>query len=237
MPARFKWMNGIKPGKPDYIAMREEIREALIAQDLSPTTLAKELGLDRFYLINYLEGKKKVMEAEKAALIRRRIGLSGDPTESRSKSPRRKEVSDMGQASKGVRFGGYEGAGAWREPGSYGMRTNIPADPSFPEEHQAVFEVAGESHLRGARNGDMLLSLVKHFTVTDGANVLVRKKLGALEQICVHSARVYSDRTELWPATYAFDDETEPLIRDTECCGGGCDVIGIVLKVLNKREG
>jgi hypothetical protein len=225
MSANFKWMTPVKPGKPGYIAMREKIRQAMIDKGFSPTSLAKDAGLDRGYLYDYLVGDKDAMEAEKTASILRQLGLDSRTPLIAGAAPRRKDVGD------GVIFGGYEGAGVWREPKTYSQKTSVPADPRFPVDHQRAYEVSGESHHWGAKNGDLLLVLTKGYTVLEGTNVLVRKRRDDLEQICVYKAHVFDHTTELWPVAYQVDDGIQP-IDARKCQGGDCEIIGAILKII-----
>jgi len=55
--------------------IRQRIQKALDKADISPFTLARELGWDRHHLAEYLKGKKDSLKAEKLMQISERLGI------------------------------------------------------------------------------------------------------------------------------------------------------------------
>lgn len=55
--------------------IRQRIQKALDKADISPFTLARELGWDRHHLAEYLKGKKDSLKAEKLMQLSERLGI------------------------------------------------------------------------------------------------------------------------------------------------------------------
>ena len=55
--------------------IRQRIQRALDKADMSPFTLARELGWDRHHLAEYLKGKKDSLKAERLMQLSDRLGI------------------------------------------------------------------------------------------------------------------------------------------------------------------
>ena len=55
--------------------IRQRIQKALDKAEISPFTLARELGWNRHYLAEYLDGKKDSLKAEKLMQLSERLGI------------------------------------------------------------------------------------------------------------------------------------------------------------------
>lgn len=225
----FRWQTPIKPHEPGFIPMREAMRKAIIKQETNPKAVAEKLGLNRFYVYNYLTGEKNEVEAEKAAQVLKHLKLplellTGD------RPPKRRKPVAVEQGP--VMLVGTVETGAWREPMKE-QPSGLPPAPGFPASDQRAFLVSGSDMTKLADPGDHLLVLTREPPIIEGAYVVLKKLRAGLVEYGLYQAHI-GEQLELWPVARASKGMFAPVLMPLD---KPQDVVGVVIRVVKKSPG
>lgn len=224
----YRWAVPIKPHQHGYIPMREAIRKAIIEQHTNPKAVAESVGLNRFFIYNYLAGDKDEVESTKIAKVLKSLHLplellTGDV----SPTQRRKAV----KPGKLLLMGIVE-AGAFREPFEP-EPCDIPPIEGWPAEKQSVFLVSGMDFPRIATAGDFLIVADDGSMILEGAYVVTKKERSGLVQYGLSQVHIEGDQVELWPMTQSPLKGMTPI---TFQIGQPKNIVGVLLRAVKVKH-
>ena len=223
----YEWMKPVKPGNPNYIPMREAIRQAIVEQGRNPNEIAMKVGLNRFYVRGYLTGDKDEIEAVAAKKILDELKLPVDvmATDGVAHIKRKKEAPAADK--KTIPLIGVVGGAGWWEPEV--VPSDLPPQPGGPPESQRAFAVVGTDFTDIARPGDVIVTV--EAPIVENSYVIVerRRRSEDLRQFLLTRAHIVGDIVELWPMSQNLKAQIAPI---TFSASDPENVVGIVLKII-----
>lgn len=189
--------------------LRERVQERLNVLGINPFEAARRANLERGYVNDILQGKKKTVRGPYLVALAEVLACDIEYLLGARDTPRPFRVVD--RRSPGyLKVAGTVEAGVYRDAAAAiaEERVGLPADPEFPQDAQLAYRVAGDSmNLRGVEPG-MILACVKTEAWTsikgrlrDGLLVIVRRSMGgeADETTCKEFRRAEDGAVELVP--------------------------------------
>lgn len=178
--------------------MRARIKERLDSLELPVTQVAKQAGLERSYLSDYLVKKKASISAaaimEIARVLRCDVGyLYGEQEE--FKLPKTRTLPLMGRVA----------AGTFVDPGTAEIpvqQSHLTADPRYPAKRQYVLKVEGDSMDLILPPGSIVHCVDWAYTSqipVDGMLVVVRQERAQLYETTVKVLRIRDEEVWLVP--------------------------------------
>jgi len=233
-----------------------KILKRLQELEKSPAAASVEAGLDKSFVRDILNGRKKSMQVKTATELAKVLGwnvsqlLSDDGVESEemfsSSLPSPSDEHDQPDDAFGIQFGGAVGAGPFRVTNNLDQdaaRRVIPIepDPRYPVADQSACQVEGDSVNREDIVQGMWLHVVsrdawerRHGSIPDKKLVVAMalRDHGATKELGVKILRLFLDRIELQPNSTNPAHQPWIIPHKREDDNVLVEVIGVVLKAV-----
>ena len=241
--------------------LKNIVIERLTQLGLGPVEAAVQGGLERTYIVDIVDGRKKSVRSDKLAGLARALKLDAQALARGEALPESDNVvplptSELTLSNAKMAIGRVAGtveAGAFREVDEFDqsepVEIALPRDELFPNARQLVFDVAGDSmnDLRplpifpGSRLVGIAYEDVEHLVeLKSGMVVVVQRERdgGHFREWSVKQLELFTDRAEFHPRS--TNPKHKPIVirRDHDADDGvTVQVIALVRRVMNEMPG